>query len=270
MDAFRNDLFAGRVALVTGGATGLGREIARQFGLHGAAVAICSRTEANLRAACDALAAAGIDAMYAVCDIRRPDEVTAAVAAVLDRYGRLDVLVNNAAGNFLVPISRLSYNAFRTVVEIDLIGTYNVSKAAFEAWLKDHGGIVVNITAAIPSSGMPLQAHMMSAKAGIDALTRACSAEWGARGIRVNAVAPGGMASTEGLQRIMGAADGPAPVALRRYGSTTEVANAVLFLASDAAAYITGASIAVDGGGMLDSSLPSVEAFERAFATVRS
>lgn len=270
MSVFRPDAFAGRVALVTGGATGLGREIARQFGLHGAAVAICSRKEDNLQAACAALAAEHITAMYAVCDVRQPEAVQRAVAAVVQRYGRLDVLVNNAAGNFLAPLARLSANAFRTVVDIDLLGTYHCSKAVYEAWLKDHGGTIVNITAALPSNGMPLQAHMMAAKAGIEALTRACSTEWGGRGIRVNAVAPGGMMSTEGLQRIMGGAAFNPPVVLRRYGSTAEVANAVLFLASEAAAYISGTTIVVDGGGPVDPNLPSLEAFEQQVAGRRS
>jgi 2,4-dienoyl-CoA reductase [(3E)-enoyl-CoA-producing], peroxisomal len=151
---FRGDLLQGKVALVTGGATGLGLEITRVLGSHGARVAICSRKEANLQAAVAALRQAGIEASYSVCDVRRHDEVTAVVEEVLRTFGQLDIVVNNAAGNFPVPISGLSPNGFKAVVDIDLLGTFNISKAAYELWLRDHGGAVVNISAAIQYRGM--------------------------------------------------------------------------------------------------------------------
>lgn len=252
---FRTDLLRGKVALVTGGATGLGFEIARVLGGHGAGVAICSRKETNLQAAVAALQEAGIEASYEVCDVRRHDEVSAVVDGVLRTFGRLDIVVNNAAGNFPVPISNLSPNGFKAVVDIDLLGTFNVSKVAYDLWLRHHGGAVVNISAAIQYRGMALQAHVVSAKAGIDALTRAAAIEWGPDGVRVNVVAPGAMSGTEGVQRIAGddqhrTTQNP----LRRPGSTTEVAEAVLFLASDAASYVTGATLVVDGGGWLTAS----------------
>ena len=240
------------MALVTGGATGLGLEIARLIGGHGARVAICSRKEANLEAAVAALRQAGIEAIYGVCDVRRHDEVTAVVEDVLRTFGQLDVVINNAAGNFPVPISDLSPNGFKAVVDIDLLGTFNVSKAAFDLWLRDHGGAVVNISAAIQYRGMARQAHVVSAKAGVDALSRTCAIEWGPHGVRVNVVAPGAMSGTEGVKRIAGddqhrSMQNP----LRRPGSTTEVAETVLFLASGAASYVTGATLVVDGGGWL-------------------
>ncbi len=252
---FRADLLQGKVALITGGATGLGLEIARVLGSHGARVGICSRKEANLQAATAALREAGIDAVYGLCDVRRHDEVTAVVDEVLRTLGRLDIVVNNAAGNFPVPISELSPNGFKAVVDIDLLGTFNVSKAAYDLWLREHGGAVVNISAAIQYRGMALQAHVVSAKAGVDALSRACAIEWGPDGVRVNIVAPGAMSGTEGVKRIAGEnqhrlAQNP----LQRAGSTTEVAQAVLFLASDAASYVTGATLVVDGGGWLTAS----------------
>ena len=252
---FRSDLLQHKVALVTGGATGLGLEIARVLGGHGARVAICSRKEANLQAAVEALRVAGIEANYGVCDVRRPDEVTAVIEDVLRTFGRLDVVVNNAAGNFPVPISDLSPNGFKAVVDIDLVGTFNVSKAAYELWLREHGGAVVNISAATQYRGMALQAHVVSAKAGVDALSRASAIEWGPQGVRVNIVAPGSMSGTEGVKRIVG--EGQQRTVqnpLRRSGSTTEVAEAVLFLASDAASYVTGATLVVDGGGWLTAS----------------
>jgi NAD(P)-dependent dehydrogenase (short-subunit alcohol dehydrogenase family) len=252
---FRADLLQGKVALVTGGATGLGLEIARVFGSHGARVAICSRKEPNLQAAVRALREEGIEAVYGVCDVRREDEVTAIVEELLATFGQLDVVVNNAAGNFPAPISDLSPNGFKAVVDIDLLGTFNVSKAAYDTWLRDHGGAVVNISAAIQYRGMALQAHVVSAKAGVDAFSRACAIEWGPDGVRVNVVAPGAMSGTDGLRRIAGddqhrAIQNP----LRRPGSTTEIAETVLFLASDAASYVTGAVLVVDGGGWLTSS----------------
>lgn len=252
---FRADLLQGKVALVTGGATGLGLEVARVLGSHGARVAICSRKEPNLQAAVAELRDEGIQASYGVCDVRRHDEVTAVVEQVVQTHGRLDIVVNNAAGNFPVPISDLSPNGFKAVVDIDLLGTFNVSKAAYELWLGDHGGSIVNITAAIQYRGMALQAHVVSAKAGIDAFTRACAIEWGPNEVRVNVVAPGAMSGTEGVKRIAGD-DQHRTIRnpLRRPGSTTEVAEAVLFLASDAASYVTGAVLVVDGGSWLTAS----------------
>ncbi|OBI92947.1 SDR family oxidoreductase [Mycobacterium sp. 1245805.9] len=252
---FRADLLQGKVALVTGGATGLGLEVARVLGNHGARVAICSRKEPNLEAAVATLREEGIEATYGVCDVRRDDEVTAVVEEVLGKFGQLDIVVNNAAGNFPVPISGLSPKGFKAVVDIDLLGTFNVSKVAYDLWLRDHGGAVVNISAAIQYRGMALQAHVVSAKAGVDALSRACAIEWGPDGVRVNVVAPGAMSGTEGVRRITGDAQHRTTQnPLRRPGSTTEVADAVLFLASDAASYVTGAVLVVDGGGWLTAS----------------
>ena len=135
----------------------------------------------------------GIEAVYGVCDVRRHDEVTAIVEELLATFGQLDVVVNNAAGNFPASISDLSPNGFKAVVDIDLLGTFNVSKAAYDLWLREHGGAVVNISAAIQYRGMALQAHVVSAKAGVDAFSRACAIEWGPDGVRVNVVAPGAM-----------------------------------------------------------------------------
>ena len=255
MSHFRDDLLAGRVALVTGGATGLGLATAHALGRHGAKVAICSRKEDNLRAAVDQLTDAGIDATYTVCDVRDWEQVAAAVDHVLDRFGRLDVVVNNAAGNFPVPLTGLSTNGFKAVVDIDLVGTFNVSKAAYERWLGANGGSIVNITASIQYRGMALQAHVTAAKAGIDALTRTCAIEWGGDGVRVNVVAPGGMAGTEGVARFAAVDTAEGATASRnplgRIGTVDEVAAAILFLASDASSYVTGAMLVVDGGGWL-------------------
>ncbi|MGW0659031.1 SDR family oxidoreductase [Streptodolium elevatio] len=248
---FREDLLADRVALVTGGATGLGLEIARTLGRHGAKVAICSRKEDNLRPAVKELLSQGIDARYGVCDVRDMTQVQRVVAETLDAYGRLDIVVNNAAGNFPAPLTGLSPNGFKAVVDIDLLGTFNVSRACYDAYLADHGGTIVNISATIQYTGMAMQAHVASAKAGVDALSRTCAIEWGKDGVRVNVVAPGSMTGTEGYSRVTAVTGTRTHSPLGRPGTRHEVADAVLFLASDAASYITGATLAVDGGSYL-------------------
>lgn len=261
---FRDDILVGKVALVTGGATGLGKEIARVLGQHGARLCIASRNAANLEAACRELQAENIECLWVTCDVREPAQVEHVIADVLSRYGRLDIVVNNAAGNFPAAISDISYNGFKAVVDIDLRGTYNVTKAAFEGYLREHGGHIVNISAPFQSLGVRLQAHVAAAKAGVDALTRTCAVEFGPHGVRVNSVAPGAMAETEGLERFgraIGEASGAPRNPLGYLGRKRDVANAVLFLVSDAASYITGQVLVVDGGtaiDMLGTRLPPV------------
>ena len=179
MSALRNDLLAQKVALVTGGATGIGKEIARTLGQHGARICIASRKRENLEAACEELRAEGLDCIWSVCDVREPDQVERVVAAVLECFGRLDIVINNAAGNFSAPITRISYNGFKAIVDIDLRGTYNLTKASFDAWLKHHGGQIVNITAPFQGLGVSLQAHVAAAKTGVDSLTRPVPADTG-------------------------------------------------------------------------------------------
>lgn len=252
---FRHDVLGGQVALVTGGATGIGREIARVLGAHGARAALLSRKEENLRRAVDELRAEGITAHYEVADVREPEAVQRAVAGVLAEFGRIDILVNNAAGNFPAPMTRISPNGFRTVVAIDLLGTYNVSRAVFDAWQREHGGSIVNISAPFEGRGVALQAHVAAAKAGVDSLTRTCAVEWGPYGIRVNAVAPGSISDTEGLQRFSAAVTPDAvryanPLGLT--GSGRDVAHAVLFFCSPAARFVSGQVIVVDGAATVD------------------
>src|SRR5580692_4207680 len=252
---FAPDLLDGHVALVTGGATGIGKEICRVLGAHGARVAMASRKRENLEAAVEELTALGIDAEFAVCDVRDAQAVRAAVDQVLDHHQRLDIVVNNAAGNFPAPMSKISPNGFKAVVDIDLLGTYNVTRASFDASLKDHGGAIVNISAPFEQRGVVYQAHVAAAKSGVDSLTRTCAVEWGPYGIRVNAIAPGTMSNTEGVRRfaeaVPGASDGPTnPLGIQGHGA--DIGNLVLFLASPAARFISGQVIAVDGAGSTD------------------
>jgi peroxisomal 2,4-dienoyl-CoA reductase len=183
-------------------------------------------------------------------DVRRPDDVAAVVAAAADAFGGLDILVNGAAGNFRARAEELSPNGFGTVVDIDLKGTFNVSRAALPH-LKQRRGVVLNISATLQLLGTVGQSHASAAKAGIDALTRALAAEWGEFGIRVNGVAPGPVDGTEGVRRLV-TPEGRARIAqqcpLGRMASIEEIANAALFLCSDAASFITGVTLVVDGG----------------------
>ncbi len=252
---FRADLFAGQVVFVTGGATGIGKEICRTFGRHGARIAIASRKQEVLDAAATELRAEGIEVHVDSCDVRDASAVQRVVDGIVAAYGRLDVLVNNAAGNFPAPITAISPNGFKAVVDIDLLGTYNVSKAVFDAWLREHGGNVVNISAPFELKGAAMQSHVAAAKAGVDSFTRTSAVEWGPYGIRVNAVAPGTIGGTEGVRRFAEAVPGADrrpgnPVGLTGHGA--DIAYMALYLCSPAARFVSGQVIAVDGAGTVD------------------
>lgn len=254
MPTFAPDLLADRVALVTGGGTGIGKEIARTFARHGAKLCIAARRQEVLEATKAEFEQEGFECLAVPCDVRQPDQVETVLRETLSRFGRLDILVNNAAGNFPAPMAGISYNGFKSIVDIDLLGTYNFSKAAFEAWLGAHGGNIVNISAPFEQMGAAYQAHVAAAKSGVNSLTRTCAVEWGPKGIRTNAVAPGAISDTEGLERFETVDDGgklSAP--LGRAGSKQEIANTVLFLVSDAASYVNGQVIYVDGGSGVDA-----------------
>ncbi len=253
MSEFRTDLCAGRVALVTGGGTGIGRGIAQALGEHGARLCLASRRAEVLEAAVGELERDGIEAMWVPCDVREPEQVEAVVDAILARWGRLDIVINNAAGNFPAPIEGLSYNGFKAVVDIDLRGTYHVTKVAFERALKRSGGHIVNISAPFERMGVALQAHVAAAKTGVDSLTRTCAVEFGPHGVRVNALAPGAIGGTEGMARLGSGDERDARCPLGYVGRPADIANAVLFLCSRAADYVSGQVICVDGGAAVAS-----------------
>jgi peroxisomal 2,4-dienoyl-CoA reductase len=246
-------VLAGRAALVTGGGTGICRGIAIALAEAGADVAIASRKPEHLERTAKEIAAIRGRSLAVAADVRDFAAVERAVAETVSRFERLDILVNGAAGNFLCLAENLSPNGFGTVVDIDLKGTFHASKAALPH-LKARGGSILNVSATLHYGGTPAQLHVSAAKAGIDALTRNLAVEWGPYGIRVNAVAPGPIADTEGVKRLL---IGPARekvigmIPLRRLGTIDDVANVAVFLCSDAAAYVNGAILPVDGGGWL-------------------
>ncbi len=251
----RPDLLAGRVALVTGGGTGIGAGITRAVARHGADIVLASRRRAHLEPMADEVTQLGRQALICRLDVRDRDACDEVVAQALDRFGRIDLLVNNAAGNFLVRAAELTDKGWRAVLDIVLTGTFNMSQAVYPALRDAGGGSIINITTTYVGSGAPFMAHSGAAKAGVLNLTRTLAVEWGADGIRVNAVAPGLVAETEGARRLaesIGIVDAyRAQVPLGRLVTIDDVASTVLFLASDAASMITGVEITVDGGESL-------------------
>ena len=253
MNIFAEKILNGRVAFVTGGGTGITGGVARALAEAGARVVLVSRKLEHLQPAAEAINANGGEAIAVAADVREPEAVAAAIATTIDRFGKLDIVVNGAAGNFLCAAEELSPNGFGTVVDIDLKGTFNVCRAAFAELKKNHGQIL-NISATLHYLGTPMQLHVSAAKAGVDALTRNLAVEWGRHGIRVNAIAPGPIGDTEGMKRLV-----PEPIKeklrqripLGRFGEIADIEKAAVFLCSEAAGYINGTVLVVDGGHWL-------------------
>jgi NAD(P)-dependent dehydrogenase (short-subunit alcohol dehydrogenase family) len=259
--------FDGQHVIVFGGTTGINFGIADAFAARGADVTAVSRRPENVAAAVDKLSAHGHRVGGACADVRNFESVGNALSESAARFGPIDVLVSGAAGNFLCSAQRMSANGFKSVVDIDLLGTFHVLRQAHEH-LRKPGAAIINITA--PQSMLPMryQAHACAAKAGVDQLTRVLALEWGAEGIRVNAISPGPIDGTEGVKRLMAQSEADRELAtssvpLRRFGTLDDIANLALFLASPYATYISGAVIPCDGGGAFESVKPALEAAGR-------
>jgi peroxisomal 2,4-dienoyl-CoA reductase len=252
VDVFRDGLLRGHVAVITGGGTGICKGIARAYARLGADVCIVSRKAEVIEATARELSDETKREVLAVAaDVRRPETLAEVVAKTVERFGKLDTLVNGAAGNFLSPAAELSPNGFRTVVEIDLVGSFLAARAAFEQLKASGNGLVLNITATLQYKGVPGQIHASAAKAGVDAMTRNLAVEWGPYGIRACGIAPGAIGDTEGMRRLSDEKETAKAMTLipaARYGTVDEIAATAVYLRSAAAMYITGHTVVVDGG----------------------
>jgi NAD(P)-dependent dehydrogenase (short-subunit alcohol dehydrogenase family) len=250
VNTFRDNLLDGKVAFVAGGTSGINLGIAKRFAQLGAQVAVVGR---NPEKAANAAAEIGEGTLGLSADVRDYGAIRAAMEHVVDRFGKMDIVVSGAAGNFLAPVLGMSSNAFRTVVDIDLNGTFNVFRGCHDL-LNVPGASLIAITAGQAVNASALQAHACAAKAGINQLVRVLALEWGPD-IRVTGISPGPIAGTEGMARLApDAASRPQHfdrIAMKRWGEIEEIAEAAVFLCSPSAAYITGTILDVDGGSQV-------------------
>jgi hypothetical protein len=250
----KDGVLAGKVAFVAGGSSGINLGVAQAFARAGAKVALISRSAEKIEAAAKTITDEGHEAIGMAADVRDFAAVEQALRQTVEKFGKIDIVLSGAAGNFVAPALGMSANGFKTVVDIDLIGTFNVFRACFE-FLNRPGASLIAITAGQGSRPSLYQAHVCAAKAGINMLTKCLAMEWGPGGVRVNAISPGPIEDTEGMRRLAPGADDEkrikARIALRDYGTKTDIAEAAIFLSTPSAKYITGTILNVDGGSEL-------------------
>lgn len=253
MDPFVPDLLRGKTAFIAGGTSGINLGIAKRLAGLGAKVSVAGRNPEKAEGAAREIGGTDI-ALGLSCDVRIYQSVEEALQKAVDTFGKFDIVISGAAGNFVAPALGMSANGFRTVVDIDLNGTFNVFRASY-AHLNRPGASLIAITAGQAVNASMFQAHVCAAKAGINHLCRVLAMEWGPTGVRVNGISPGPIADTEGMARLAptpeAEANIKARVPLRRYGTKEEIGDAAVFLSSDAARYITGTILDVDGGSQL-------------------
>ena len=253
---FSKELFRGKTVFITGGGSGINLGVAKNFAAVGASISICGRTQAKLDAAAGQLRAIGAKVYTAVADVREFAALEAALSKTRTELGPVDVLVCGAAGNFLVPAEQLSPNGFRTVIDIDLMGSFNASRAAFSQ-LQETRGSIIFISAGQAYMPYAYQVHVAAAKAGIDMMMRNLALEWGKYGIRCNSIAPGPIEGTEGMKRLSSPdalAQLTEGIPLGRMGTVDEIGQVAVFLASPLASYVTGTLLVADGGQNLAGS----------------
>ena len=254
---FRSDLFTNKVVLVTGGGSGIGRCTAHELASLGARVILAGRRQDALDAVAAEIIEDGGAADTAAMDIRDEDLVRASVARIVASHGPVHGLVNNAGGQFPSPLANISAKGFRAVVDTNLTGGFLVAREVFNQSMKESGGAIVNITADC-HNGMPMMGHSGAARSGMENFTRTAAVEWGAFGVRINAVAPGWIASSgldtyddPGMRQLLPRLKEAVPI--KRLATEAEVSAGICFLLSDGAAFISGATLRIDAGGSLQS-----------------
>jgi NAD(P)-dependent dehydrogenase (short-subunit alcohol dehydrogenase family) len=247
-------VLAGKVAFVAGGSSGINLGVAHSFAQAGARVALISRSLERIEAAAQELRDAGHEAIGMAADVRDFAAIDIALGRVAESFGPIDIVLSGAAGNFVAPASELSANGFKTVVDIDLLGTFNVFRASYRYLVKP-GASLIAITAGQAVQPMMNQVHACAAKAGVNMVTKCLAMEWGPEGIRVNGISPGPIADTEGMRRLTPTPDAEAAycttIPLGRYGEKRDIGDLAVFLSSPAARYVTGAIVECDGGSSL-------------------
>lgn len=251
---FEAGVLTGKTAFIAGGSSGINLGIAHGLAAAGAKISLISRSAERVTKAVDALRAEGHTAIGSSADVRHYEEVSKALQETSRQFGDIDIVVSGAAGNFLAAANTLSANGFKTVIDIDLLGTFNVFRASFD-YLRKPGAALVAITAGQAERPKLDQIHACAAKAGVNMVTKCLALEWGQYGIRVNGISPGPIEDTEGMKRLAPSIEAETAlkrrIPLGRYGEKSEIADLTVFLCSDAARYITGSIMTCDGGSNL-------------------
>ena len=247
--------FNDKTVFVAGGTSGINFGIAENFAACGANVVVMSRSQDKVNAAVEKLQSYGTKAIGFSADVRNYEAVENAIQETVKEFGEIDILISGAAGNFPARAADMSPNAFKSVIDIDLIGSYHVLRAAWPH-LKKPGASVINISAPQAFVPMQLQSHVCAAKAGVDMLTRTLAMEWGEEGVRVNSIVPGPIKDTEGMARLAPSEElisaVQQSVPLKQLGECDDIANTAMFLSSPMASYISGVVLPVDGGWSLN------------------
>jgi NAD(P)-dependent dehydrogenase (short-subunit alcohol dehydrogenase family) len=257
MDVFGTNILAGKVAYVAGGTRGFNLAIAKRYAAHGAKVAVMSRDEERCASAAKEIREAGGEALGLPADVRDYARVAETMKETADEFGGLDIVIAGQAGNFYAPALGMSDNGFKSVIDIDLQGTFNLFRASFEH-LRTPGASLIAITAPEAVKPLPFQSHVCSAKAAVNMLLKCLAIEWGPAGVRVNGLSPGPIEDTWGMDNVIATMPGAKEritesVPLRRWGTHDDIADAALFLASDASSYVSGTILDVDGGLTINS-----------------